>query len=101
MMKRVAYADANSLTVAGSDFPFTSGLHFLFSFFLPQIFKCLGQTGVRQSRDLKHRVGALESSRLLKGHLQTVVTDMDVVSGLARLEEGPNVYSRPLTDSDI
>lgn len=77
-MKRVAYVAAKSLTVAGYDFPRHIWCTFLFSFFLPQIFKCLGLTGVQQCRDFKHQVEALESNKLLKLQLQTVVTVVDV-----------------------
>lgn len=93
-MKRVAYAAANSLTVAGEDFPRHIWSAFFF-FFLPQIFKCLGQTGVQQCRGLKHQAVALKSIKHLKRQLlQTAVpVAVGAVSALARLGKALNMYS--------
>lgn len=93
MMKRVAYAAANSLTVAGEDFPrHIWSAFFSFFFFLPQIFKCLGQTGVRQCRGLKRQAVALESIKLLSCS-NAVTVAVGAVSALARLGKALNMYS--------
>lgn len=73
-------------------------LFFFFVLFLLQIFKCLGQTGVQQCRVFKHQGGARKQ--------QTSAPNCGHSCGCSWCtcqtgEKPQNVYSQPLSDSDI